>query len=84
MYNEEVNDLLAPENKKLQVHESREQGVYVAGLREDIVTSSAQVGAFLTAGRARPSSHGRLDDWHDFCNACALDDVHNTNGSFRQ
>ena len=42
MYNEEVNDLLAPENKKLQVHESREQGVYVAGLREDIVTSAVQ------------------------------------------
>ena len=42
MYNEEVNDLLAPENKKLQVHESREQGVYVAGLREDIVTSATQ------------------------------------------
>ena len=43
MYNEEVNDLLAPENKKLAVHESREQGVYVAGLREDIVTSATQV-----------------------------------------
>ena len=39
MYNEEVNDLLEPTNKKLPVHESREAGVYVAGLREDIVTS---------------------------------------------
>lgn len=31
MYNEEVNDLLAPENKRLAVKESREDGVYVAG-----------------------------------------------------
>jgi centromeric protein E len=31
MYNEEVNDLLAPEHKRLAVHESREAGVYVAG-----------------------------------------------------
>ena len=48
MYNEEVNDLLAPENKKLAVHESREQGVYVAGLREDIVTSATQVRSTCT------------------------------------
>ena len=31
IYNEEVNDLLAPENKRLAVKESREDGVYVAG-----------------------------------------------------
>ncbi len=43
MYNEEVNDLLEPANKKLPVHESREAGVYVAGLREDIVTSPEAV-----------------------------------------
>ena len=50
MYNEEVNDLLAPENKKLAVHESREQGVYVAGLREDIVTSAGQVRIMFSLG----------------------------------
>ena len=43
LYNEEVNDLLAPENTKLQIHESKEAGVYVAGLREDIVTSADHV-----------------------------------------
>ena len=53
MYNEEVNDLLAPENKKLAVHESREQGVYVAGLREDIVTSATQ------ARRQADGAHGQ-------------------------
>lgn len=31
MYNEEVNDLLAPEHKRLAIHESKEAGVYVAG-----------------------------------------------------
>ena len=42
LYNEEVNDLLAPEGARLQIHESREAGVYVAGLREEIVTSAAR------------------------------------------
>ncbi len=43
LYNEEVNDLLAPENTKLPIHESKENGIYVCGLREDIVTSPEQV-----------------------------------------
>lgn len=53
MYNEEVNDLLSPESKKMQVHESKEQGVYVAGLREDIVTSVSQV----SVARSQSSRH---------------------------
>ena len=74
MYNEEVNDLLAPENKKLQVHESREQGVYVAGLREDIVTSATQARMQCTMGspvgsqaRVRTSSIARTA-----CTNCRL------------
>ncbi|CAL5207567.1 unnamed protein product [Lathyrus oleraceus] len=43
IYNEEINDLLAPEHRKLQIHENIERGIYVAGLREEIVTSSEQV-----------------------------------------
>lgn len=43
LYNEDINDLLAPENIKLPIHESKENGVYVAGLREDIVVSPEQV-----------------------------------------
>ena len=50
LYNEEVNDLLAPENSKLPIHESREAGVYVAGLREDIVASPDHVLALLEEG----------------------------------
>ncbi|XP_022935551.1 kinesin-like protein KIN-7O [Cucurbita moschata] len=43
IYNEEINDLLVPEHRKLQIHESLERGIYVAGLREEIVASSDQV-----------------------------------------
>ena len=50
LYNEEVNDLLAPENTKLPIHESKENGIYVCGLREDIVTSPDQVLGLLEEG----------------------------------
>jgi centromeric protein E len=50
LYNEEVNDLLAQDNTKLQIHESREAGIYVAGLREEIVTSSEHVLQLLEDG----------------------------------
>ncbi|KAF3451459.1 hypothetical protein FNV43_RR07554 [Rhamnella rubrinervis] len=43
IYNEEINDLLAPEHRKLQIHESLERGIYVAGLREEIVATPEQV-----------------------------------------
>ncbi|KAL8162959.1 hypothetical protein V2J09_014448 [Rumex salicifolius] len=43
IYNEEINDLLAPEHRRLQIHESLERGIFVAGLREEIVASSDQV-----------------------------------------
>ena len=52
LYNEEVNDLLAPENMKLPIHESKENGVYVCGLREDIVTGPEQVLALLEEGES--------------------------------
>eukprot|EP00256_Glycine_max_P057441 XP_014625286.1 kinesin-like protein KIN-7O isoform X4 [Glycine max] len=43
IYNEEINDLLAPEHRKLQIHENLERGIYVAGLREEIVASPEQI-----------------------------------------
>lgn len=52
LYNEEVNDLLAPQNVKLPVHESKENGVYVCGLREDIVTNPETVLLLLKEGEA--------------------------------
>ena len=50
LYNEEVNDLLAQDNTKLQIHESKESGIYVAGLREEIVTSVEHVLQLLEEG----------------------------------
>ncbi|XP_024541211.1 kinesin-like protein KIN-7L [Selaginella moellendorffii] len=52
IYNEEINDLLAPENRKLQIHENFEKGLFVAGLREEIVNSPDQVFDFLKLGEA--------------------------------
>ncbi|KAK1406689.1 hypothetical protein QVD17_38297 [Tagetes erecta] len=43
IYNEEINDLFAVENHKLHIHESLERGVFVAGLREEIVNTADQV-----------------------------------------
>lgn len=50
IYNEDIKDLLAPGEQKLQVHESKESGVYVAGLREEIASSPFQVMDLLTKG----------------------------------
>ncbi|XP_057813550.2 kinesin-like protein KIN-7L isoform X2 [Cryptomeria japonica] len=43
IYNEEIKDLLCPENCKLEIHENQERGVFVAGLKELIVNSPQQV-----------------------------------------
>ncbi|KAL6207963.1 hypothetical protein ACLB2K_018915 [Fragaria x ananassa] len=50
IYNEEINDLLAVENQKLQIHESLERGIFVAGLREEIVSNAEQVLKLLESG----------------------------------
>ncbi|XVE55721.1 hypothetical protein DITRI_Ditri03aG0180900 [Diplodiscus trichospermus] len=50
IYNEEINDLFAVENQKLQIHESLERGIFVAGLREEIVNNAEQVTKLLESG----------------------------------
>ncbi|CAL0322518.1 unnamed protein product [Lupinus luteus] len=50
IYNEEINDLLTVENQKLQIHESLERGVFVAGLREEVVNNAEQVLNLINAG----------------------------------
>ncbi|RLM84956.1 hypothetical protein C2845_PM04G12870 [Panicum miliaceum] len=52
IYNEEINDLLVPEHRKLQIHESSEKGIFVAGLREEIVTCAEQVMDFMSFGES--------------------------------
>ncbi|KAD4386144.1 hypothetical protein E3N88_26313 [Mikania micrantha] len=50
IYNEEINDLFVVENQKLQIHESLERGIFVAGLREEIVNSAEQVLKLIKMG----------------------------------
>ncbi|XP_016456491.1 kinesin-like protein KIN-7N isoform X1 [Nicotiana tabacum] len=50
IYNEEINDLFAVENQKLQIHESLDRGVFVAGLREEIVNDAEQVLELIQQG----------------------------------
>ncbi|OMO70846.1 hypothetical protein COLO4_28466 [Corchorus olitorius] len=50
IYNEEINDLFAVENQKLQIHESLDRGIFVAGLREEIVNNAEQVMKLLESG----------------------------------
>ncbi|KAL7154935.1 hypothetical protein ABFS83_03G037800 [Erythranthe nasuta] len=52
IYNEDINDLFSVENQKLQIHESLERGVFVAGLREEIVNSADQVLNLIQLGEA--------------------------------
>ncbi|AQK57489.1 Kinesin-like protein KIN-7N [Zea mays] len=52
IYNEEINDLLTLEGQKLKIHESLDRGVYVSGLREEIVNSAEQVFELLQLGEA--------------------------------
>ncbi|KAI3957107.1 hypothetical protein MKX01_004398 [Papaver californicum] len=52
IYNEEINDLFVPDNQKLQIHESLDRGIFVAGLREEIVNSAEQVLKLLESGEA--------------------------------
>ncbi|KAF5461953.1 hypothetical protein F2P56_018011 [Juglans regia] len=50
IYNEEINDLFAVENQKLQIHENLERGIFVAGLREEIVNNTEQVLKLIRSG----------------------------------
>ncbi|KAF3447469.1 hypothetical protein FNV43_RR12655 [Rhamnella rubrinervis] len=50
IYNEEINDLFAVENQKLQIHESLERGIFVSGLREEIVNNAEQVLKLIESG----------------------------------
>ncbi|KZV54523.1 kinesin-related protein 11 [Dorcoceras hygrometricum] len=52
IYNEDIIDLFAVETQKLQIHESLERGVFVAGLREEIVNNVDQVLSLMQLGEA--------------------------------
>ncbi|ORZ41738.1 P-loop containing nucleoside triphosphate hydrolase protein [Catenaria anguillulae PL171] len=52
IYNETIRDLLSPETRDLRIHEDRKRGVYVSPLKEEIVTSPAQVLKVITRGES--------------------------------
>ncbi len=52
IYNEIINDLLNPSATRLKIRENREKGVYVQGLKEEIVMSAQQVLALIAAGES--------------------------------
>ncbi|KAL0667916.1 hypothetical protein Bca4012_030620 [Brassica carinata] len=52
IYNEEINDLLAVENQRLQIHEHLKRRVFVAGLSEEIVNDAEQILKLLDSGEA--------------------------------
>mmetsp|Transcript_14465 Transcript_14465/g.35260 ORF Transcript_14465/g.35260 Transcript_14465/m.35260 type:complete len:729 (+) Transcript_14465:170-2356(+) len=52
VYNEVVNDLLAPQNVNLRIREDRKRGVFLEGLKEEVVMSPEQVLALLSVGQS--------------------------------
>lgn len=50
IYNEDITDLLNPENTKLKIHEDIERGIFVGGIKEEIVSTASQVLAILQKG----------------------------------
>mmetsp|Transcript_12087 Transcript_12087/g.18004 ORF Transcript_12087/g.18004 Transcript_12087/m.18004 type:complete len:558 (+) Transcript_12087:87-1760(+) len=52
IYNEIINDLLNPSGTRLRVRESKEKGVFVDGLKEEVVMSCQQVLALIAAGES--------------------------------
>ena len=52
IYNEIINDLLSPQNTNLSIRESKKNGIYLDGLKEEIVLSPEQAMSLLAAGEA--------------------------------
>lgn len=50
IYNEDITDLLNPENTKLKIHEDLERGIFVGGVQEEVVSTASQVLALLHKG----------------------------------
>lgn len=50
IYNEVINDLLAPESVNLKIREDQARGVYVDNLKEEVVVSPEQVMSLIAGG----------------------------------
>lgn len=52
IYNETINDLLAPSTTELRILEDKKRGTYLSPLKEEIVTSPTQVMHIIQKGEA--------------------------------
>lgn len=52
VYNEDIKDLLNPSDKKLKIHESPSEGIYVEGLAELVVKDASDVIRLIYQGNA--------------------------------
>ena len=66
IYNEQLRDLLAPHNEGLKIREDQ-SGIFISGLKEEIVVSPDQVVKLLEAGNSNSASLWRLSS-----SACTL------------
>jgi kinesin family protein 3/17 len=63
IYNESISDLLKADRTGLQVREDKARGLYVEGLSEWVVSSTAEVGKLLARGQsARATGSTRLNE----------------------
>lgn len=52
IYNEVINDLLAPANTNLRLREHQVYGVYIEGVKEEVVVSIEHIMSLIAAGEA--------------------------------
>lgn len=55
IYNEEIRDLLSTEKKRLQIKQSKEEGIHVPGLTKQVVQRAEDVEDLLTQGQKNRS-----------------------------
>ena len=53
IYNEVISDLLKPERTNLHIREEKRRGIFVEGLSEWVVRSSAEIYGLMQVGRRR-------------------------------
>jgi hypothetical protein len=52
IYNENINDLLSPASTNIKIYDSKQKGVIIRGLKEEIVISPEQIFALISSGEA--------------------------------
>eukprot|EP00160_Parvularia_atlantis_P003051 Unigene12545_Nuclearia_a/m.38101 Unigene12545_Nuclearia_a/g.38101 ORF Unigene12545_Nuclearia_a/g.38101 Unigene12545_Nuclearia_a/m.38101 type:complete len:489 (-) Unigene12545_Nuclearia_a:502-1968(-) len=64
IYNETINDLLTPTQRNLQIHESKQHGIYVSPLSEEIVRAPGDVMRLIKRGQT--NRHVSATDYNEY------------------